>query len=684
PNVVQERVLKVMSLLIHAFRCTLIILSLNLFINTKGISQDKIKWGKIPKEQLSMDSYPEDPDAKAVILVKNGEIDFVLSPEFGIKMKKHIRIKILDEEAFDLGNVNLDYYHRGKFQDISNIKAQSISPTGDISKLSKKEVFETKGDDDWTKIKFAIPNIQKGSVIEYSYEFEQKSVASLPVWYFQSTYPTLYSNVKIDVPEILHFKDIKMNITNIEQEESESVATVMLGDDRGGPSTKATVKTNNKSYTMRNISALDVDDFVYNPSDFYAKILFQLYATEFRKGDIREFNDTWKTYALNKIENPNFGKEYLNPKKSENLRTAFKATLTGKETEKENILKVQNFLSKNMSWDEEMRIFSDKNLDDAWKNKKANSAELNLMAIALLREQGVNINPVLVSTRRNGKVITIYPVLNQFNHVITQIITSEGEKLFLDVSPYALGTGWVRASLLNNEGLVINDSGRARWVKIDAPLSRYNGVSIMELDEEGNISGILKSSSNGYYASTARRRFIKEEDEKNLAKEYFQEDYQGVEILEVEKKNLKELNKRFATTIKYELEEALDVTEDVIYIPTILDKGWGWHENPLTADSRSFNLDIHFPFKDKYAMNYKLPEGYIVDDISEPIIVSTPSGSATFKYNSSISPNGKSLQVIMELQFSKIEFSPNEYPEVKNLLQIVSDKANEMIVLKKQ
>src|SRR6187402_1739647 len=60
-------------------------------------------------------------------------------------------------------------------------------------KLNKNQVFTEKVNDYFSLIKFALPAVKAGSIIEYTYTSVMKSYSGLDNWIFQSDIPTLKS-----------------------------------------------------------------------------------------------------------------------------------------------------------------------------------------------------------------------------------------------------------------------------------------------------------------------------------------------------------------------------------------------------------------------------------------------------------------------------------------------------------
>ena len=66
-------------------------------------------------------------------------------------------------------------------------------------------------------------------------------------------------------------------------------------------------------------------------------------------------------------------------------------------------------------------ITSSPNLEDMYKSGRGNTAEINLLLIALLKTQKLNAEGVILATRDNGLTNVNYPVMESFNYTICKL-----------------------------------------------------------------------------------------------------------------------------------------------------------------------------------------------------------------------------------------------------------------------
>jgi transglutaminase-like putative cysteine protease len=114
-----------------------------------------------------MTSEPQAPGAPAVILYKQVDRDDNIRTSHE---DNYVRIKILTEEGRKYADVELEYLKERT--DISGIKARTIRPDGSIAnfdgKVFDKTIAKAKGIKYLAKT-FTLPDVQVGSIIEYSY-----------------------------------------------------------------------------------------------------------------------------------------------------------------------------------------------------------------------------------------------------------------------------------------------------------------------------------------------------------------------------------------------------------------------------------------------------------------------------------------------------------------------------------
>ena len=179
-----------------------------LFSSFNGFSQEKQQdfkpqLGFIDRESLEMTAYAGDSTADAVYLYDYGNVRFSYDNQRGLVMimETWVRIKILKESALDRASVSLNYYDANNFEkderieDLKGFTYNLVDSQIVTTSLDKKSIKREKSSDKYGAIKFNLPNVKKGSVIEYSYTrttpfYHQQTPGT---WTFQGSIPFKWS-----------------------------------------------------------------------------------------------------------------------------------------------------------------------------------------------------------------------------------------------------------------------------------------------------------------------------------------------------------------------------------------------------------------------------------------------------------------------------------------------------------
>ena len=104
-------------------------------------------------------------------------------------------------------------------------------------------------------------------------------------------------------------------------------------------------------------------------------------------------------------------------------------------------------------------------------------------------------------------------------------------------------------------------------------------------------------------------------------------------------------------------------------------------ENPLIEEQRT--LPVEFPYIDTENLTtvVNIPEGYVVEELPQSFVMKSDDGKLSCVI--ALEVDGSTLMSRCQLQVDKIFFTPNEYPFVKNFLDEVYKRLQDVIVIKK-
>jgi hypothetical protein len=633
-----------------------------LLISYQAVSQaDAVKWGKVSDEEAKMKLCAFDSSAAAVILFDYGKVSFNYGTH--VVIERHTRIKILDRKALDRANIILPYYIVDDLEKITNIKAQTInfSPQGKavVHEVEDRQIFDVKDDDKWRQKRFTLPAVNVGSIIEYKYTTLSRNFTHLEAWIFQSDIPTLHSEFKAAIGQDLDYRIIYQGNRLLKEYGS---------------------KPTNK-WVLQNLPALIDEPYTENYLNYAEKIKFQLagYYTKSKTlaGSPEYVNSmtTWEKLSKELLAHNSFT-SYLNRHGvgSDLVKKLILPTDDGLA----KMQKLYNYVKNTTSWDGKYRIFTDKTLSAMQESKQGSSAEINLFLTLLLKEAGLEASPALLSTRGHGFPQSGYPLLSQFNHLVS-FVTVGGKEYFLDAidpaRPYHLPD---RADL-NIAGFVM-DKEKPRWVDIKTPTDTKQIISVVaDLKDMANPKYKMEVFYKGYYAVEQRKKFAKEGKD-SFIKNQLSGTFDEYAIQEFTATAPELIEEDFSTKYTLTSSDHINASDKTIYLKPVLFNNY--KNSPFKNTNRRLPVEFSYPSSYSYVLNITIPEGYKVQEMPKPLLLKLPENMGDFKYN--IQCTGQQIQIVTNVAI-KSQFIPVDYyTHLQQFFDTIVEKYAQMVVLQKQ
>lgn len=653
------------------------IIALFFSISVSAQKNPKAEYGKISLEELSKTKYEIDSTADAIVLYEKAESYFVYDENIGFQIETEIfvRKKILKPSAFDLGIIKIPLYKDtyDKTQTMRNLKGATYwTLNGGLNKvdISKKDIFEEKLSNNYYQTKVTFPNVVEGCIIEYSYitttplRIRDKPAA----WYFQSDVPTLWSQYEFTVPSYLYYQIIMGGYLPLAENTNEK-ARISMGH------TKLDTYGLKYSFAVADAPAFKKESFISTKYDYISKIEFELSSTSIPGSYTKNYSLTWEDINKNLITHDNFG---IKLKKSNYLKDIVSNFAAIKDPA-EKLQKVYYYMAKQVETDESRSSIYAGDLKKVLENKKGTVSEQNIMLTALLREMDFNANPVILSTRDNGKINQAFPLLDKFNYTICRV-ELDGKFYNLDLSDQQLKMGMLPYECLNGEGREINNQS-GKFVDLK-PIEKYKNYEVVDAKidpKSGKMTGKIEENSVGYFAYS-RRNDLKKSGIEDFKKSY-QKEFQNITISNLELQNFEEIEKLPIIKMNFESNDEF-AGEDMIYLnPMIRGKV---SENPFKLPERNYPVDFGYGTDLTYKYSLEIPKDFEVESMPKNANVVLSDKSAQFIYNCEIDSNTNKLNLISKIILKNPVYFAEQYHELKELYNIIVQKHDEQIVLKRK
>lgn len=655
------------------------------FICSTILSSQPKKFGKVSKENLNLSFSKADSNSNAVVLFDFAK--YSIQKEFKYLVERHKRIKILSSRGIDHATYEIFYNPTKYDQDLEKVEAYTFNLNSknkvEKKKLDKDDIFYEDNYGGWKVVRFTMPDAKEGSIIDIRYEIELGSAGQLPNWYFDSELPVKWSELVVEIPTFHRFDLIsrvnkRPDIAEIEDKmvgikyKYQSNSSTSYGGG-GGQDLRMDAPAQRFRWVMKDNPALLYEPYVSSLENYRSYIFLQFKGVEIPNYNIKtEYNKSWEKIAKDLMDDEEYGKQIVSERWSQKLAE----DLTDPNSTSSSKLKTIYQYVNSFSWNGSNNIYTNKDLRKVNEDKTGSSAELNLLLIKLLRELGFIADPILLSTRDNGRILKNYILPDQFNKTIVSVIL-DNQEIYLDAVNNTK-FGILPISDLNGTALRIGEFN-TDWVDLNSKEFSTTKVKIeSELSPSGDITGNLNIDSEAYDAV----RYTTTIQQDTLA--FFQDFIPGhSKKLSVQTNAIEEgdyLEPRLTISASYSLNN-LNVENDSLETIFLNPSGFDFL-NLEQLESNKRRLPIEFPYRANRAIEYKvkIPDGYFVDEVPEDKTIVVP--GEPFNYTESYIVRDNVLTIERNFIALKTDFKAEDHSKISSILSAVNTPSKTIVIKK--
>ncbi len=585
----------------------------------------------------------------------------------------HVKIKIFNKEGFKSGNVQIPLYiyTNGKSDDLRELTATTYyHDNGTIIKndLDPKQVFRENKTRYLKLVKFTMPNLRPGSVIEYSYRIKRENIFNFSTWDFQAEIPKQHSEFVAYIPAIYNFNvslrgPRKLSAQNgVVQKECLRIAGNVIDCSK-------------MTYIMKDVPAFIEEAYMTAATNFKSAINFELSDVQLLRGGKSNITKTWKDVDYELTSDRKFGgqmkqKDLFTSKMPEILRNTTDSLSKAKA--------ILAYIKDQIKWNNYLGKYSDKEVRKALEARTGNIADINFALISALTAAGFAPDALILSTRQNGVVNNLYPVISEFDYVIAKLDIG-GQTYLLDASEPLLPFGLLPLRCINGKGRVVNFKKPSYWYDVTASQKdavKYNLIA--KLDQDGKIRGTLYTFTGGYSAFR-KRESIAQAGAVETYVEQLDEHNPYFSITKYEVKNIDSLDKM--------LEERYEVTIDqfdgtdyskLIYNPNFLNR---ISSNPFNLNDRSYPVDLGAATETRVSMALTLPEKFSLAEHPKDLAIGLAENGGRYQTFTKFEDNTLSFSALFQL--NKPVYEAEEYLSLKEFYSKIIQQQKLDLIFKK-
>lgn len=625
-------------------------------------------FGNIGWPERELTEYAPDKDAEAVVLFDIGRSYFVhTAGSYEIIYERTTRIKVLEESGIKWAEVEIPFYQHGDiYERVYDIQAVSYNyEEGRLNKtpLDVSNTYNEKVNESWNVKKFAVPNVRKGTILEYRYKISSPYKFNLRDWQFQWRIPVVHSQYEVSMIPFYKYAWLLQGATKFDSH----ISYV----DRTSTRHFGSIEFNDlvNEYVMENVPAFKSEEFISSISDYIIKLDFQLSEVLGTDGSSRPVMTTWEDLIKELSRDKNFGRYVSRSGRQASKVVDIDAQLKKSERERYNF--ALDYVKRNYNWRNTYGKYATKSPKDFVEDKLGNSADINLFTIGLLQELGIEAYPILISTRGHGKIREQYPYLSFFNYVVV-MAKVEGQTLLCDATEVLSLHDQLPVRCINGKGLIIQDD-KVEWIALEEnqPSEVKTDIHIVWQGEAATKARIVTSATD--YDALYYRKYYTDRQDK-LKEKLASEAYTLIDST-IAVNNQTEVEKPWELHYAF-INQPMQVKEKFFLAP-FFDQVMS--DNPLKQQERTYPVDLVYPQKRSFTTIIEIPEGYRPDFIPEDLTMDNSLFAMEYKAR----VKDKQIQVTLNYHLKKSIYQPNNYARMKYYFSAIADKGNEKIVLTK-
>ena len=633
-----------------------------------------LKWGKPTDEELNMTEYAADKDADAVMLCHQTSVSYAfMDGGFKVYYRYHARLKVLKPEGKRVADVSIVYHdnesnHLRK-ELVAGLKATAYNmESGKLvkTKMERSMLNEERLDKNQKLLKFSVPQVKVGTVIEYEYRIESDYFGDIRDWYAQRDIPVVYTDYALSIPEWFVFNIEETGMNMLEKKDSKGSITLVFG----GETEQLT--TEERLFIGRELPALKDDDFVWHAEDYGNKVTAELSGVYIPGAVHKNYTTTWEDIDSQLMGDDDFGRRV---KKSSPLKAEIAAAgIPDIPDKKARAAAVWQLLAKKVRWNGDYSFWG-KSAAKILKEGTGTNADINFLYMNMLQDAGIESTPIMLRLRDRGMLPFSHPSLKYLNTFVVGIHNTDSTMLVMDGSALDGYLNVLPPRLLVNRARAIRKNETGYWTDLQAMAQGKETTTIhAQLNSEGLITGRKTCLLSEEAAASLRKTWRLADD--SVAQIHKMQEHDGIEIQNYSLEGRYDFSPNLKETMAFT--KQCDAAGDLIYLNPLI--FIPMRDSPFKDNERM--LPIEFPYRQTELLNVllTLPEGYSVEEVPKPIVLKFDGAAARII----CTLNNGQITMQYRLTIDKTFYPYTAYKDLKGFFDNLSERCKDIITIKKE
>lgn len=628
------------------------------------------EFGKPLDQEFELTEYKPDLEAAGIVLYERGNYAVKIVDGYARLIKNvHRKIKVFNAKNFKYATVEIPYYRESDFSEkVTKLTALTHNGQTQIF-VSDKEVFDTDEGPNWSLKKFTFPDVQDGSILEYSYEIVTPYFSNFGSWTFMNDLPTVYSELHTEIPGNFKYnrslygnKKLDVNLAEIKED-----CFHIPGSNFSGDCESAT-------YAMRIIPAHSEEKHMLSSSNYAPALKFELIQVLDLRDNRSNYAKTWKDVDRRFKNDKDLGRQL---KYASFFEEKLPSTIISIPDELERAKAVYHYIQESITWNNQTRILTDIRVKEAFESGVGNSSDINLALINALEAAGLDAKIMLIATRDRALPSKNYPVLTDFNYALA-FLKIKDEQYILDATYKYTPFGVLPLRTLNAEGRVLDFKKGSYWEPI-TPIDKNMHYVNMQLtaDDQGVFKGKVNEVSTGYISVEKRKE--NNDFAGEVIKKRKQNKNESLNITDLKIENAKDLEQPYKESYTISLHEQ-DVADRLFLYPFLMQPYFS--ENPFLKETRTYPIDFGFPVINNYLISIDVKDQYEIVRVPENKLLRLPNNDGELSVVYDVTES--KVNIRLNVKLSNHSFPTEAYKSLREFFTaLVKIQSEEPITLKR-
>lgn len=631
--------------------------------------EPNLKWGKPTNEELTMTEYAPDKDADAVELFRQVNVYYeFINGDLRVHNLVKCRLKVLKPDGKRVADGNIiirgSESNTMRIETVKGLKATAYNmENGKIvkTKMESSMIHEEQLDKTDKLIKFSVPQVRVGTVIEYEYHLESDFFYELRDWYAQKDIPVAYTKYTVSIPDWLSFHIEESGMSHLEKKED--YGSITIGDEP--------VATNEHSFIGRDLPSLKDDDYVWRAEDYGCKVTHELQGIYIPGAVHKSYTSQWSDIDESLAKDEEFGGRI---KRSSPLKDEMVAAgIPQIEDIKERVEAAWNLLHQRVRWNGAYAFWA-KSGSKVLKDGTGSNADINFLFINMLHDAGIEASPIVLRLRDRGRLPITHASIKYVSTFIVGITLNDSTMVYFDSSAEDGYLNVLPARLSVERARLIKKGKPGEWINLQQVAQATERTFIQAtLDGDGKVSGTMSRALSEEAAASLRKKWRTTKDSTDIIHQI--QENKNVEVTDYQLQGRHDFSPNMRETFTFT--KQCSSTSDIIYLNPLIIAPLS--KNPFTTETR--NLPVELPYKQRETINVALtlPDGWQVEEMPKPIVLKFDGITASIMFRQ----NGNQLSTVYKLDIQQTFFTSQQYQDLKAFMERLVENCNNIIAIKK-